>query len=72
MPLVIAVGADETSEFVRQSQLLWDAWPAHRRPQQGGPMSLAERNHFSVVLDNMDPASALTRETLALLDCARR
>ena len=27
VPLVIAVGADETSEFVRQSQLLWDAWP---------------------------------------------
>ena len=72
VPLVIAVGADETSEFVRQSQLLWDAWPAHRRPQQAGPMSIAGRHHFSVVLDYMDPASALTRETLALLDCARR
>jgi arylformamidase len=72
VPLVIAVGADETSEFVRQSQLLWDAWPTHRRPQQAGPMSIAGRHHFSVVLDYMDPASALTRETLALLDEARR
>jgi hypothetical protein len=35
-------------------------------------MSIAERHHFNVVLDYMDPASALTRETLALLDCARR
>ena len=29
-PLVLAVGADETSEFVRQTRILWDAWPANR------------------------------------------
>jgi arylformamidase len=70
VPLVIAVGADETSEFLRQSRLLWDAWTEHRRPQQAGPMAIAERHHFNVVLDYMDPASALTRATLALLDDA--
>ena len=41
VPLMIAVGERETSEFVRQSQLLWDAWPRNRRPQHGGPMSIA-------------------------------
>jgi len=71
VPLIIAVGEGETSEFVRQSQLLWDAWPRNRRPQEGGPMSIADRHHFSVVLDYADPGSALTRETLALFARAR-
>ena len=31
-PLLIAVGGAETSEFLRQTQLLWDAWPDNRRP----------------------------------------
>ena len=32
----LAVGADETSEFVRQSELLWEAWPRNRpRGRQG-------------------------------------
>jgi hypothetical protein len=30
------------------------------------PMQIADRHHFSVVLDFADPASALTRATLAL------
>ncbi len=29
-PLVLAAGADETSEFVRQTRILWDAWPRNR------------------------------------------
>ncbi len=29
------VGGAETSEFLRQSQLLWDAWPDNRRPAGG-------------------------------------
>ena len=64
-PLLIACGADETSEFLRQSQLLWDAWPANRRPQSG-PFYIPGKHHFSVVLDHADPASALTQATLAL------
>lgn len=65
VPLLIACGANETSEFLRQSQLLWDAWPAVRRPE-AGPMFVAGTDHFSVVAEYADPGSALTRATLAL------
>ena len=65
-PLVLAVGADETSEFVRQTQILWDAWPANRPPGARAPLIVPGRNHFSVVVDYADPASELTRVTLAL------
>jgi arylformamidase len=66
-PLVAAVGADETSEFRRQARLLCDAWPRNRRAGMHAPMEIAARHHYSVVLDYADPASALTRATLALL-----
>jgi arylformamidase len=65
-PLALAVGADETSEFVRQTDLMWDAWPANRPRGMHAPMHVAGRNHYNVVLDYDDPASALTRQTLAL------
>ena len=65
-PILIACGADETSEFLRQSELLWDAWPAHRPPGMAAPLIVPQRNHFSVVADYADPASALTRMTQAL------
>ncbi len=65
VPTLIACGADETSEFLRQSQLLWDAWPDVRRPA-GGPLFLPGKHHFSVVMDYGDPESAITRATLAL------
>ena len=65
-PLVIAVGADETSEFVRQSQLMFDAWPRQRPRGMRGPLAIAKRHHFNVVLDYTDPQSALTRSTVAL------
>jgi len=64
-PILVACGADETSEFLRQSRLLWEAWPTVRRPL-AGPLFVPARHHFSVVLDHADPDSALTRETLAL------
>jgi arylformamidase len=65
-PLLIAAGADETSEFLRQAQLLWDRWPANRPKGMTGPLFVPGRNHFSVVADYADPASELTRRTLAL------
>ena len=65
-PLVIAVGADETSEFVRQSQLMWDAWPRNRPAGMQAILAIPQRHHFNVVLDYIDPASALTQATLAL------
>jgi arylformamidase len=64
-PLLIAVGGAETSEFIRQSQLLWEAWPENRRPA-AGPLIVAGKHHFSVVLDYADPDSELTLATLAL------
>jgi arylformamidase len=65
-PLVAAVGADETSEFVRQTRLLWDAWPQRRPGGAQAPMEIPARHHYSVVLDYTDADSALTRATLAL------
>jgi arylformamidase len=65
-PLVIAVGADETSEFLRQSRILWDRWPANRSAGMGAPLFVPARHHFSVVVDYTDEASELTRATLAL------
>ena len=64
-PLLIAVGGAETSEFIRQAHLLWDAWPDNARPA-AGPLILAGQHHFSVVVDYADPESELTRATLAL------
>jgi arylformamidase len=65
-PVLIAVGADETSEFLRQSTLLWDAWPENRVPGATGPLVIPERNHFEVVADFGDPAGGLSRQTLSL------
>jgi len=64
-PLLVAVGGAETSEFIRQSQLQWDAWPDNCRPA-AGPLILPGKHHFSVVADYADPESELTRATLAL------
>lgn len=67
-PVLIAVGGDETSEFRRQSRLLWDAWPGHR-PRNAADMHVVPaRHHFSVVMDYADPQSTLTQQTLALFD----
>ena len=64
-PLLIAVGGAETSEFIRQSQLMWDAWPNNARPA-AGPLIIAGKHHFNVIVDYADPESELTRATLAL------
>jgi arylformamidase len=65
-PLLMAAGADETSEFVRQTQLLWDAWPANRLVGARAAMLIPDRNHFNVVVDLADPASELAKVTLGL------
>jgi arylformamidase len=70
-PLLVAVGADETSEFVRQSQLMWDAWPGNRPPGEEAMLAVPDRHHFSVVLDYQDAESALTRKSLALFGALR-
>ena len=65
-PLLVAVGGDETSEFVRQARLLWHAWPAQHPPGTTAPLVIPGKHHFSVVSDYADPSSELTRATLAL------
>ena len=64
-PFVIACGSDETTEFLRQSQILWDGWTDVRRPLDG-PLFIPGRNHFTVQLDHADAASDVTVATLAL------
>ncbi|GIK85439.1 MAG: alpha/beta hydrolase [Betaproteobacteria bacterium] len=65
-PLLVAVGGDETSEFLRQARLQWDAWPANRPAGTDGPLVIPGRHHLAVVDDYADPASLLTRRTLQL------
>jgi arylformamidase len=67
-PLVLAVGMDETSEFIRQTRILWDAWPANRPAGANEPLMIRGRNHFDVIVDFEAAGSELTRATLALFD----
>ncbi len=69
-PLLVAVGAGETGEFVRQSQILWDAWPGTHPVGAARMMEIAGANHYGVVFEYTDPDSALTRATLVLFDAA--
>jgi arylformamidase len=66
-PLLLAVGADETSEFVRQSQLQWDAWPSCHPFGASGPLVVPNRHHFSVLSELENPASELFERLFALL-----
>jgi len=66
--MLVAVGAEETSEFVRQSELMWRAWPANRPAGETAPLVIPDRHHFSVLVDYRDATSALARKTLALFD----
>jgi arylformamidase len=66
VPVLIAAGAEETSEFIRQSWLLWERWPECHPPGHRGPLFVPERHHFSVLTDLGDPKSELVRQTLRL------
>ena len=65
-PLVVAVGANETSEFIRQSALLWNAWPSTHPAGMREFLAIRDRHHFNVVLDYTDAESALAKATTAL------
>jgi arylformamidase len=65
-PLLVAVGGSETSEFLRQARLQWEAWPAQRPAGSAGSLVLPGKDHFSVVADLADAQSELTRGVLAL------
>ena len=61
-PLVVAVGADESSEFRRQSALLAQSWKAQVRDLQ----VIAGLHHFSVVDAFAERGQSLHEATLAL------
>ena len=67
-PLLISAGASETSEFVRQSQLLWDAWPEVRPRKKTAPMLVEGVHHFSVLDCLADTSHPLFQETARLFD----
>lgn len=65
-PLLVAVGALESSEFIRQSQLLWERWSTVRPVVADGPLAIAGRHHFSVVDALAEPDHPLHLGTVAL------
>ncbi len=64
VPLDVVVGADETSEFIRQSQLLPRWWQRVSK----GVETVAGANHFTIVDELADPASATFKRALRLID----
>jgi hypothetical protein len=66
-PLLLAVGSGETSEFSRQSWLLWERWPECRPPGARSPLSIGGLHHFSVLSELGDRQSELTLATLAIV-----
>jgi arylformamidase len=66
-PLLLTVGAGETSEFSRQSWLLWERWPQCRPAAAHGPLFIAGRHHYSVLSELGDRKSELTAATLEML-----
>jgi len=61
VPLMLAAGANETSEFVRQTGLAWEAWPQCRPPSMTQPLYVPGRHHFSIVADLAEANSDLFR-----------
>lgn len=65
-PLFLAAGAAETSEFVRQTELLWDEWSDVRPAGVERPMLLEGINHFSVLHCFADASHPLFQQTVRL------
>lgn len=65
---LIAVGGDESPEFLRQSQLLVDDWSGKGADVE--LMTVAGCNHFSIVKEFATAGTALHRRTLALAGLA--
>jgi arylformamidase len=66
-PLLLAVGSGETSEFGRQSWLLWERWPQCRPTEAHSPLFIADRHHYSVVSELGDGRSELTAAALQMM-----
>jgi arylformamidase len=66
VPLVFAVGAEESGEFRRQSRLLPQYWP-HCRCET---LEIAGANHFTILGELAQPRSALFQALERLADAA--
>jgi arylformamidase len=62
-PLVVAAGADESSEFQRQSRLIAEKWAPQARPA----ILLPGINHFTIVDAFAERSNVLHEATLALV-----
>jgi arylformamidase len=67
-PLLLAAGADETSEFIRQSRSLWERWPRCRPRARDGPLFVPGKHHFSVLTEFADPQSELFATTMGMFE----
>ncbi len=63
-PLYTAVGGDESDEFKRQNALIARTW----RYAFAGDIPMAGRNHLTVVEELANPASALFKSALAMMN----
>lgn len=63
-PLDLAVGAMETSEFIRQTSLLPSAWPTLAQLVETAP----EKNHFTIVDHFASMESVALKQVLRLFD----
>jgi arylformamidase len=63
VPVLFAVGGDESDEFHRQSRDMADHWQ-HLSPSL---LDIAGTNHFTIIEEYADPHSELTRAALGLL-----
>lgn len=65
-PMILAYGEHETDDYKRQGREVEAYWAAQGNRTQF--FELAGRNHFDAVLEWADPASALFRATLAMME----
>ena len=59
VPVVLVVGSEETSEFIRQTDVLAHAWKPHLTTLS--VETIADKDHFDIVLGLADPSSRLFR-----------
>ena len=67
-PMIVAVGADETAEFRRQSAAYCEAWLSWGHT--GGLLVAEGHNHYSIIGALDDPAGPLHRAMLAQMGLA--
>lgn len=64
-PMVIAVGADESDEFIAQSVALYSSWQKHNVPME--LLRLPAINHYSIIESFADKNSSLHAAMLQLM-----